>query len=100
MVEMVVMVHTRREMSEERIVQKVTEMLPTALSMLKQPPLQFWIDFGNFIKATHEGDDSDKRWEQLCKWADILLSRYNNKLANLVVMQYLNCLGTPDNDTT
>lgn len=63
------------------------------IDKLPQPPLQFWIDFGKFIAATHDGDDSDSRWEKLVKWADILMGRYNNTLANRVVMKYLDCLG-------
>ena len=92
--------YERIQMSEKVIYKSISDILPDVLSMLEQPPLQFWVDFGNFIKATAKGDDSDERWEKLCKWADILMSRYNNRLANLVVRQYLDCLAAPDNDTT
>ena len=63
------------------------------IDKLQQPPLQFWIDFGKFIAATHEGNDSDERWEKLVRWADILMCRYNNSLANTVILKYLDCLG-------
>lgn len=60
---------------------------------LPQPPLQFWIDFGKFIAATQSGNDSDARWEKLVRWAEILTNRYNNTLANTIVLKYLDCLG-------
>ena len=63
---------------------------------LQQPPLQFWIDFGKFIAATQKGDDSDARWEKLVYWAGILMGRYNNSLANHIVLKYLDCLGKQD----
>ena len=63
------------------------------IDKLQQPPLQFWIDFGKFIAATHEGDDSDERWSRLVRWADILAGRYNNELANFLILKYLDCLG-------
>lgn len=64
---------------------------------IEQPPLQFWIDFGKFIAATKEGDDTDERWERLVRWADILANRYDNELANTIILKYLDCLGKTDN---
>ena len=34
-------------------------------------------------------DDTDKYWETLVHWGDILGKRYNNKIANYVIMDYL-----------
>ncbi len=53
------------------------------------PPSQFWIDFGNFVNASVHLDDTDKYWETLVHWGDILGKRYNNKIANYVIMDYL-----------
>lgn len=66
------------------------------IDKLPQPPAQFWIDFSKFITATHEGDDTDERWEKLVRWADILANRYNNELANTIILKYLDCLGNTD----
>ncbi len=70
------------------------------IDKLPQPPLQFWIDFGKFIAATQSGDDSDARWEKLVKWAEILMCRYNNTLANNMVLKYLDCLGSQSRNAT
>lgn len=61
-----------------------------------RPPERFWTDFGNFVMASYnfppdaDEAESDAYWSTLCKWADILMNRYNNKAANAVVFDYLN----------
>ena len=83
----------------ERMMQQDKIDWRAIIDKLPQPPLQFWIDFGKFIAATQGGDDTDARWEKLVYWAGILMGRYNNSLANHIVLKYLDCLGKQDNNT-
>ena len=52
-----------------------------------RPPEQFWIDFGNFVMASMQQDDTDHYWETLIRWADVLGKRYpkNDVVAHLII---------------
>ena len=55
-----------------------------------RPPEQFWIDFGNFVMATMNYDDSDDYWKTLIKWSDILGKRYNSDpIACHMIYEYI-----------
>lgn len=60
-----------------------------AVSTEDRPPQQFWIDFGNFVGASFQQEDDDGYWQTLIKWAGILMDRYNNHVANMIVRDYL-----------
>lgn len=57
----------------------------------EKPPQQFWIDYGNFVMASHEFpyNATNDDWQKLIHWAEVLMSRYNNTIANKVVMDYI-----------
>ena len=55
-----------------------------------RPPEQFWKDFGNFIMASYQYDDTDEYWETLIRWADILQRRYHgNEITGKVILDYV-----------
>ena len=54
-----------------------------------RPPEQFWTDFSKFVNASFVCDDSDYYWQTLIRWADVLMNRYNNHIANMIVRDYL-----------
>lgn len=53
----------------------------------ERPPAQFWTDFGNFVMASMQQEDTDHYWETLIRWANILGKRYpkNDVVAHLIV---------------
>ena len=55
-----------------------------------RPPEQFWIDFGNFVMATMNYDDSDEYWQTLIKWSDILQRRYGgHEMTGKIILDYV-----------
>ena len=55
-----------------------------------RPPEQFWIDFGNFVMASMQQDDTDHYWETLIRWADVLSKRYpKNDVVAYLIIDYL-----------
>ena len=54
-----------------------------------RPPDQFWTDFSKFVNASMIYEDTDHYWQTLIRWGDVLMSRYNNHVVNMVVIDYL-----------
>ena len=55
-----------------------------------RPSAQFWTDFGNFMMATYQYNDSDEYWRTLMRWADILQRRYHgHEMTGKIIMDYL-----------
>ncbi len=54
------------------------------------PPEQFWLDFGKFVNASKQYEDSDYYWSTLVWWADVLMKKYDaNMVVCHIVMDYI-----------
>jgi len=77
------------------LIDETTERKKWKVSAEEMPPEKFWTDFSNFVKASfnyeqeEEGERHDHYWQTLVHWSEVLMNRYNNKIANMVVMGYL-----------